>query len=179
MRAHVVSDVPVAAFTSGGVDSNLVAAIAREARPDLVAYTMDSGGPESELAAATLAARHLDLPLRPVHVDRAAFLRAWPEAVEREEFPSAHESHVAALVLARAARADGIAVALTGEGADEALRRVRLLLPHVPAVGPRDATVVARGPTPGGRAVASSRPCPSATRRCGANASRTPASSRS
>ncbi|MEI2745723.1 MAG: asparagine synthase (glutamine-hydrolyzing) [Ottowia sp.] len=119
VRAHVVSDVPVAAFTSGGVDSNLVAAIAREARPDLVAYTMDSGGPESELAAATLAARHLDLPLRPVHVDRAAFLRAWPEAVEREELPPLHESHVAALLLARAARADGIAVALTGEGADE------------------------------------------------------------
>lgn len=119
VRAHVVSDVPVAAFTSGGVDSNLVAAIAREARPDLVAYTMDSGGPESELAAATLVARHLDLPLRPVHVDRAAFLRAWPESVEREELPPLHESHVAALLLARAARADGIAVALTGEGADE------------------------------------------------------------
>ena len=114
------SDAPVAAFTSGGVDSNLVAAIALELRPDLVAYTMDSGGPESELAAATLAARHLRLPLRPVRVDRETFLRAWPEAVEREEFPSGHESHVAALVLARAARADGIAVALTGEGSDEA-----------------------------------------------------------
>jgi len=120
VRAHVVSDAPVAAFTSGGVDSNLVAAIALEVRPDLVAYTMDSGGPESELAAATLAARHLRLPLRPVRVDREAFLRAWPEAVEREELPSSHESHVAALVLARAARADGIAVALTGEGSDEA-----------------------------------------------------------
>jgi asparagine synthase (glutamine-hydrolysing) len=119
VRAHVASDAPVAAFTSGGVDSNLVAAIALEVRPDLVAYTMDSGGPESELAAATLAARHLRLPLRPVHVDRAAFLRAWPDAVEAEEFPSSHESHVASLVLARVARADGVAVALTGEGSDE------------------------------------------------------------
>lgn len=119
VRAHLVSDVPLAAFTSGGVDSNLVAAIALETRPDLVAYTMACGGPDDELPAATRVARHLGLTLRPVVVDRATFLRTWPEAAHVEEIPTDHESHVAALVLARAARADGFSVIVTGEGSDE------------------------------------------------------------
>lgn len=119
VRAHVVSDVPVAAFVSGGVDSNLVAAISREARPDLVGYTMDCGGPESEVETARRCAAHIGLPLEAVRLDRETFLRAWVDATHGEEAPTLHESHAANLVLARAARAGGASVVLTGEGADE------------------------------------------------------------
>ncbi len=130
--SHLESDVPVAAFTSGGVDSNLVAAIARDHRPDLVAFTIDTCDPSSETPAAAAMARHAGFELRPVRFDRAAHLAAWPEAVEAIEHPFTHPSQVASLVLARAARTAGFTVVLTGEGADELfggydfLRRTRV-----------------------------------------------------
>jgi asparagine synthase (glutamine-hydrolysing) len=133
VRSHLASDVPVAAFTSGGVDSNLVAAIAMEARPDLVAYTVDTCHPESEVATATRVAAHLGMELRVVRADREALLAAWPATIEAEEHPCYHASHVASLLMSRAAHADGVVVAMTGEGADELfggydfLRRTREL----------------------------------------------------
>lgn len=119
VRDHLASDVPVAAFTSGGVDSNLVAALALRDRPDLVAYTVDTLDPRSELAAATAAARHLGLPLHPVPMDRATFLARFADTVLAYEHPLPHPCLVPTLLLAERARADGIVVALTGEGADE------------------------------------------------------------
>ena len=119
VRAHLVSDAPVAVFASGGVDSNLVASYARESLPGLVGYTADTCDPGSEIGRATAMARHLGMPLRPVRVDREALLRAWPETTEALEHPPAGASYAAVLLLARAARADGITVVLTGEGSDE------------------------------------------------------------
>ena len=117
--AHLASDVPVVAFTSGGVDSNLVAAIAHRHRPDLVAYTLDAGGEESEAAAATEIARHAGFPLRVVSCDRATFLRSWATSVAAHEHPLSHPSQVAMVPLVERAHADGAVVAVTGEGADE------------------------------------------------------------
>ena len=119
VREHLASDVPVAAFTSGGVDSNLVASIAHEERKDLVAYTVDTGDPESEIEEARAAAAHAGFALKRVAVDRETWMRAWPESIEALEHPPSHPSLPAVLVLARAARADGAVVALTGEGSDE------------------------------------------------------------
>jgi asparagine synthase (glutamine-hydrolysing) len=119
VRSHLASDVPVAAFTSGGVDGNLVAAIAREGRDALVAYTVDTLSGESETPVARVLAARSRLDLRVVPVDRDAYLAAWPAAVEAHEHPLRHPGQVAALPLFRAARADGFVVALTGEGADE------------------------------------------------------------
>jgi asparagine synthase (glutamine-hydrolysing) len=119
VREHLTSDVPITAFTSGGVDSNYVAALAHDDRKDLVAYTVDTGDPDSEIAEATAAAAHAGFALRPLSVGREAWLRAWPDAVEALEHPPSHPSLPAALLLARAARRDGFVVALTGEGSDE------------------------------------------------------------
>ena len=119
VRAHLISDVPVAMFASGGVDSNLVASFARETLPNLVGYTADTCDPGSEIEAATAMAKHVGMPLRPVRADREALLRAWPEAAEALEHPPSGLSFASVLLLARAARADGITVVLTGEGSDE------------------------------------------------------------
>ena len=119
VRAHLVSDVPIAAFTSGGVDSNLVASIARETRPDLTAYTADMGHPESEAPDAEDLARHMGMPIQRVRCDRDAYLRTWADAVEAMEHPTPSPSVACCLLVARAAKADGITVAMTGEGADE------------------------------------------------------------
>jgi asparagine synthase (glutamine-hydrolysing) len=119
VASHVVSDVPVAAFASSGVDSNLVAALARRHVPSLVAYTVDTVHRESEAEAAQRICAHAGIPVRTVRVDRETHLRLWPESVEALEFPSGHPSQPEMLALCRAARADGVVVVLTGEGADE------------------------------------------------------------
>jgi asparagine synthase (glutamine-hydrolysing) len=119
VESHLVSDVPLAAFVSGGVDSNLVAAIAKTRIPDLVGFTVDTCHPRSEAPRAARTAAHLGLSLRTVRVDREAHLRHLPEAVEALEHPALHPSQPEMLLLCRAARAAGFTVVLTGEGADE------------------------------------------------------------
>jgi asparagine synthase (glutamine-hydrolysing) len=119
VRAHLVSDVPVAALTSGGVDSNLVASLAREDLPGLVAYTADTTDADSETPAAHAMAERIGFPLRVVRVGREEYLRTWPVAVESLEHPGTHASLPAAYLVAQRAHADGVVVALTGEGADE------------------------------------------------------------
>lgn len=121
VERHLASDVPLATMCSGGVDSSLVTALARRHRPDLSAYVADIAGQASEAPAAAAVARHLGVALRPVPVDREAWLRTWPEAIWMREAPSFHPSDAAHLLVARRCRADGVRVLLTGEGADELL----------------------------------------------------------
>ena len=119
VRMHLVSDAPLAAMCSGGVDSSLVAALARDERPDLQAYVADVGGGESEFDQAHTAAAHIGVPLRRIPVDRALFLRLWPDVIRHLETPSSHPSDAPLLAVARACHDDGVKVLLTGEGADE------------------------------------------------------------
>lgn len=119
VRSHLASDVPLAAFTSGGVDSNLVAALAREHAPGLVAYTADTVHAESEIDDAKRAADAVGVSLRVVPVGREDTLRLWPEAAEALEVPARHPSQPAMLALCRAAKRDGFTVIVTGEGSDE------------------------------------------------------------
>jgi asparagine synthase (glutamine-hydrolysing) len=116
---HLVSDAPLAATCSGGVDSGLVAAFGREAKPDLVAYVADQEGGVSEGEAAAKVARHLGIELRRVSLDRRSFLRHWPLATRSGEIPCLGPEEVARFLVAQTARSDGFKVLLTGEGSDE------------------------------------------------------------
>ena len=115
---HLVSDVPVATMCSGGVDSSLLTALARERVPDLVAYVADLDG-ETEGAIADRVGRHLGVPIVRVAVDRETMLRMLPEVVWQRDLPSFHASDAPHIAVARRCRADGIKVLLTGEGSDE------------------------------------------------------------
>jgi asparagine synthase (glutamine-hydrolysing) len=44
VHRQLVSDVPVGAFLSGGLDSSSVVAMARELLPDIACFTIDTGG---------------------------------------------------------------------------------------------------------------------------------------
>ncbi|HKJ24323.1 MAG TPA: asparagine synthase (glutamine-hydrolyzing) [Myxococcota bacterium] len=112
------SDAPLAALCSGGVDSSLVTALAAPRHPGLEAWVADVGHP-SEADAARRVGRHLGVSVHAVPLGREAYLRLWPEAVHHEDAPCRHPSSVPLLAVARACRQAGIAVLLTGEGADE------------------------------------------------------------
>ncbi len=120
VRRRLSADAPVCVLSSGGLDSTIVLALAREARPDVVAYTAvhDPGSPD--LAAARRACAELEVPLREVPVGRVD-ARAAEEAIRAIEVPTKAQVEIAVLCVPLAARiaADGFKACLTGEGADE------------------------------------------------------------
>lgn len=120
VEQHMLSDVPVGAFLSGGVDSGAIAAaMARTTRPDFKAFTAAFPGSKiDETKAAAAVARHLGcqhvvLPIRP---ETAADVLP---AVQRSfDEPTAANSAIPLWYLSRAAR-DHVKVVLCGEGGDE------------------------------------------------------------
>jgi asparagine synthase (glutamine-hydrolysing) len=116
---HLASDVPLATMCSGGVDSSLITAYAKQSRPDIQAYVADISFAQREGPMAERVGRHLGVEVRRIPVDRELFLRLWPDSIWHSDGPLSHRSDPALLAVTRACRKDGIKVVLTGEGSDE------------------------------------------------------------
>lgn len=126
VRRQLVSDVPVGAFLSGGLDSSAVVAMARRAQPDrpLTCFTIAShggfagdGNPD-DLPYARRVARHLGVDLVEVPIDPSVITRL-PEMVAILDEPQADPAPINALLIAERARAMGIPVLLSGAGGDD------------------------------------------------------------
>lgn len=118
VRLHLESDAPLAVMCSGGVDSSLISAYAKQQSPGLRAYVADVPW-TGEAAQAERVGRHLEIPVHRVVVDQSRFLTLWPDTVWHSDSPPNHPSDPALLAVAKACRAQGIKVLLTGEGSDE------------------------------------------------------------
>lgn len=119
VRSHLVSDVPLGVFLSGGVDSaSLVAGMRRHHSGDLKTFSI--GFEEktfNELDRARVAAKfydtdHHELIVRPNATELV------PELVASFDEPYADSSAIPVLSVARLAR-EHVTVALSGEGGDE------------------------------------------------------------
>ena len=120
VRSHLMSDVPLGVFLSGGIDSSALAALAASQTPEPL-QTFAVGFAEAaanELPYARLMARHIGATHREVTVTPQSFFDALPHAVWHEDEPMAFSSSVPLFLLARLAR-EHVKVVLTGEGADE------------------------------------------------------------
>ena len=76
VHRQMVSDVPVGAFLSGGLDSSSVVAFAREIDPNICCYSIDSAGGTdagvtNDLPYAKRVAKHLGVPLHVVQIDHS------------------------------------------------------------------------------------------------------------
>ncbi len=114
-------DVPWGVFLSGGVDSSLVAAVARSVRPDtaLTGYTVRFAETSyDEGAEAEHVARHLGMPCVPTWLSPERVPDELRALIARTGEPLADPAWIPAAVLARRA-AEDVKVALVGEGADE------------------------------------------------------------
>lgn len=123
VRVRMRSDVPVSSFLSGGIDSSVLAALARPMTPrGLEAFTVsfsEADYDESHIAADTAAmidARFTRIPLSPDDLADAL-----PDAVAHCEIPGINMHGVARFLQCRDIRNAGYKVSLTGEGADEIL----------------------------------------------------------
>lgn len=117
---HLICDAPIATLCSGGLDSSLVTAAAKDHMPDIQAYVADVAGMHGEeVKRAGLVCGHLGVELRPVPVDLACYFRLWPQAIHANDQPNYFAQNVLALAVAEAMRGDGFKAVLAGDGADE------------------------------------------------------------
>ena len=121
VRRQSEVDVKYGAFLSGGVDSSLVAAVARRERPDypLQAFTLrfKEQSYDEGLFAQRIAAR-LGIACDAVWVEPSAFPVVLAELIAHAGEPLADPAWVPTALLARRA-AEDVKVALVGEGGDE------------------------------------------------------------
>lgn len=122
VAAHLMSDVPLGMFLSGGLDSSTIAALMTKIRREPI-QTFSVGYAEegySELPYARVVARHLRSEHYEVTLTAQEFFDALPRLIWHEDEPIAWPSSVALYFLARLAR-EHVTVVLTGEGSDETL----------------------------------------------------------
>jgi asparagine synthase (glutamine-hydrolysing) len=119
VRQHLVSDVPIGVFLSGGIDSSAIAALAaRAGKGRICTFTIAFDDPaldESRFArqvAAQLRTQHREILLR--EADFAAQLEAALACLDQPSFDALNTYFVS-----RAVREAGITVALAGTGGDE------------------------------------------------------------
>jgi asparagine synthase (glutamine-hydrolysing) len=116
------ADVPVGSYLSGGVDSSMIAALARHLKgPAINTYTVRVDAPDlDELSAANRVARHIGTKAPVVQEFRASdALSTYPGLIQAAEAPVIDTSCAALLLLAQRVHTCGQKVVLTGEGADE------------------------------------------------------------
>lgn len=117
------SDVPVAGYLSGGIDSSVTAAVmARYTDTPLHTFSLrfadeeyDEGGYQQQMVAK-LGAEHHD-----VEVSARDIADVFPEVVWHAETPVLRAAPAPLFLLSRLVRENGYKVVVTGEGADEVL----------------------------------------------------------
>jgi asparagine synthase (glutamine-hydrolysing) len=122
VSSHLMSDVPVGVFLSGGLDSSAVAALMTKIRHSPI-DTFSVGYREqsySELPYARTVAEHLNSIHHEVLLSGQEFFDTLPKLIWHEDEPIAWPSSVPLYFVAQLARAH-VKVVLTGEGSDETL----------------------------------------------------------
>ncbi len=119
VRRRLVSDVPVAAFLSGGIDSSAVVGLmaeAGDASPNTFTVSFEEKQYDESAYASVIAkkfsTRHTVVRLRPQDM-----LEALPAALGAMDIPTG--DGINTFMVSRAIHAQGIRVALSGAGGDE------------------------------------------------------------
>jgi asparagine synthase (glutamine-hydrolysing) len=122
VESHLMSDVPLGMFLSGGLDSSAVAALATKIRGDQIqTFAVGYGEEEfSELPYARQVAEHIRSDHHEVRLSRKEFFTTLPHLIWHEDEPVVWPSSVSLYFVARLAR-ERVTVVLTGEGSDETL----------------------------------------------------------
>jgi asparagine synthase (glutamine-hydrolysing) len=122
VSSHLMSDVPLGVFLSGGLDSSAVAALTTKLRGEPIETFAVGYGEEaySELPYARTVAEHLKSKHHEVRLSREEFFQTLPRLIWHEDEPIVWPSSVALYFVARLAK-ERVTVVLTGEGSDETL----------------------------------------------------------
>jgi asparagine synthase (glutamine-hydrolysing) len=123
IRSHLVSDVPVGIFLSGGIDSTAILALAGavgDQSGGLRTFSVAVDDPAlDEGAAAEATARHFGTRHTSLRLDASAAARAFPEYLDAVDVPSIDGFNT--WIVSALARREGMKVVLSGLGGDELL----------------------------------------------------------
>jgi asparagine synthase (glutamine-hydrolysing) len=125
VTAHLVADVPVSSFLSGGLDSSIITVLAHRAAQEIDAYTITfrpedqrlEAMPDDAIYARKVAAQYgvklHEIEISPDIVDML------PRIVDALDEPIGDPAAINTLLMCQAARERGVKVILSGMGADE------------------------------------------------------------
>ena len=133
VESHLVSDVPVGAFLSGGLDSAGVVAQAVRLGQRPTTFTVGFTGARDERPIARRLAEQFGTEHHETEIDPAQFVHDLPQIIWHLEEPTPI-SFLPLYYLSRFAR-QHVKVALVGEGADELFAGYRRLVPFVTPLG--------------------------------------------
>lgn len=123
---QLVSDVPIGAFLSGGLDSSLITALAsKHVGSSFECYTITYpseenvlDGAEEDTPYARRLAHDLGLHLREIEL-RPEVASLWPRLIHHLDEPLADPAAISCYLISKLARDSGTTVLLSGQGADE------------------------------------------------------------
>ena len=127
VERQMVSDVPVGAFLSGGLDSSAVVAMAKKLNPDqsFECFTMDFKGKNTsaeglveDLPYAKNVAKHLNVKLNRVETGHD-MISMLDQMIYHLDEPEADPAALNVLLISQLAQQHGIKVLLSGAGGDD------------------------------------------------------------
>lgn len=120
VKRMLVSDAPVGAFVSGGIDSSLTSAIATDCSADLKLFTANVLGRYSEFDDVKILGNHLQREIHEYKFEPEMMLRDWVPTTYHYDCPIViHVNAIPFSNVAQLARDAGVKAVLTGEGSDE------------------------------------------------------------
>ena len=125
VRAHLVADVPVSSFLSGGLDSSIVTVLAHAGAAGVDAYTITFRPEDQRLEAmpddavyARKVAQRFGIDLHEIEIS-PDIVDLLPRMVDILDEPIGDPAAINTLLMCEAARERGVKVILSGMGADE------------------------------------------------------------
>ncbi len=124
-KAHLLSDVPVATFLSGGLDSSYLTALAAKHQPGISAYTIGFRAEDAKFEAmpddlryARVVASKFGVDLHEIEI-APRVLDLLPKMTYHLDEPIGDPAAINTFLICTAAREAGVKVMLSGMGADE------------------------------------------------------------
>lgn len=139
-RRHLLSDVPVASFLSGGLDSSYLTALAARHQPGIAAYTIGFRAADAKFEAmpddlryARQVAHRFGVDLHEIEI-APQILDLLPRMTYHLDEPIGDPAAINTYLICSAARAAGVKVMLSGMGADELFGGYRKHLANLAAL---------------------------------------------
>jgi len=121
---QMISDVPVGAFLSGGLDSSAIVSYAKEISPNIECFTINTIGKHdagflNDLPYAKKVAKYLGTPLNIIEVDASCIINDIKNMVIQLDEPLADPAALNVKYISQLARKNGVKVLLSGAGGDD------------------------------------------------------------
>lgn len=119
IKHHMISNVEVGTFLSGGIDSTIVASVASQINPNIKSFSIGFGVEGyDELEVAKKSADAIGIENIAITVTQDEYIKSLPKVFYHLDDPVADPSEVGIYFLSKEARKHA-KVVLSGEGADE------------------------------------------------------------